>query len=116
MTEETSVIERLAEQVEHRYAELNAQLADPEVINNRSLYTQVARDHGALEQAHALAQEYRKELSDTAGAEELLAGDLDGDERKEFQDMVSKSRVRWQSWPSSCASRWSRATPTTPRT
>jgi peptide chain release factor 1 len=95
---ESTVIERLIEQIEQRYGELTEQLADPGVLADRSRYTEVARGHRELSEAHRLAQEYRRAESDAAGAEELLGGDgsLDSDERKEFQDELSQARARME--------------------
>jgi peptide chain release factor 1 len=91
------MIERLVEQIEERYRELNEQLADPEVMADRARYTSLARSHRELEVAHRLAEEYRHAKSDVAGAEELLEGGdggLDPTERKELQDLVTGSRKR----------------------
>jgi peptide chain release factor 1 len=95
---ESTVIERLIEQIEQRYAELNEQLADPGVMADRTRYTEVARNHRELSAAHALAQEYRHAESNAAGAEELLGGDgnLGAGDRKEFQDELSDSRARME--------------------
>ncbi len=93
------MIERLIQQVEQRYHELNEQLADPEAIADRQRYTGLARSHRELEQAHRLAEEYRRAESDAAGAEELLNGSdagPDPDEREELQQMVSTARHRME--------------------
>ena len=93
------MIERLIEQIEQRYQELTEQLADPETIADRERYTGLARSHRELEQAHRLAEEYRRAESDAAGAEELLNGadgELDPDEREELQEMVSTARQRME--------------------
>ncbi|MGH2978587.1 MAG: peptide chain release factor 1 [Solirubrobacterales bacterium] len=99
MATESTVIERLIEQIEQRYSELTEQLADPEVLADRARYTDVARGHRELSAAHALAQEYRRAESDAAGAEELLEGgdgSLDAGERKEFQDELTNARIRME--------------------
>jgi peptide chain release factor 1 len=93
------MIERLIEQIEQRYQELTEQLADPEMIADRARYTGVARSHRELEEAHRLAEEYRRAESDAAGAEELLQagnGEVDAAERSELQQMVSTARARMQ--------------------
>jgi peptide chain release factor 1 len=91
------MIERLIEQIEQRYRELTRQLADPEMIADRGRYTVLARSHRELEQAHRLAEEYRRAESDAAGAEELLQGsdgELDAREREELQQIVASARAR----------------------
>jgi peptide chain release factor 1 len=94
-----TVIERLVEQVEERFAELERQLADPDVMGDRKRYTELARSHRELQPAHRLVEEYRRAQSDAAGAEELLQGgdgSLEVTERKEFQDMAVAGRARME--------------------
>jgi peptide chain release factor 1 len=74
------MIEELVEQIESRFAELQRQMSDPEVISDRARYAQVGREYRELESAHALASEYRKLLNDLEGARELLAEDGDDPE------------------------------------
>jgi peptide chain release factor 1 len=93
------MIEKLIQQIEQRYQELTEQLADPETIADRARYTSLARSHSELEQAHKLAEEYRRAESDAAGAEELLQsgnGELDASERSELQEIVSTARTRME--------------------
>src|SRR4051812_19256041 len=94
MAAESQVIERLAEQVEQRYQELNEQLVDPETMADRARYTDVARRHRQLKEAHRIVENYRRAMSDAAGAEELLGGDgtLEPEERREFQELVAASQ------------------------
>jgi peptide chain release factor 1 len=99
MATESTVIERLIEQIEQRYAELTEQLADPEVMADRNRYTEVARGHRELAAAHGLAQEYRRAENDAAGAEELLEGgdgSLEAADRREFQEELSTARARME--------------------
>jgi len=96
---ESTVIERLIEQIEQRYAELNDQLADPDVMADRARYTEVARAHRDLSAAHALAEEYRRAESDASGAEELLEGGdgaLEAADRREFQEELTTARARME--------------------
>jgi peptide chain release factor 1 len=67
------VIESLVEQIEARFAELEAQMADPEVIGDRERYADVGREYRELQSAHAFALEYRTLRDDLDGARELLA-------------------------------------------
>ena len=78
------MIERLVEQIESRFAELSAQMSDPEVIGDQRRYAEVGRAYRALEQAHRLAQEWRRATDDAAGARELLAEDGDDPELREM--------------------------------
>jgi peptide chain release factor 1 len=76
------MIDQLVEQIEERHAELERQMSDPEVIADRDRYAEVGRAYRELEQAHRLANEYRKLLDDLEGARELLAEDGDDPELK----------------------------------
>jgi peptide chain release factor 1 len=74
------MIEKLVEQVEERFAELQRQMSDPEVISDRERYADVGRQYSELESAHELAVEWRRLAGDLEGAEELLAEDGDDEE------------------------------------
>jgi peptide chain release factor 1 len=67
------VIEALIEQIEARFAELEAQMADPDVIGDRERYAEVGRDYRELGAAHVLVAKYRTLSDDLEGARELLA-------------------------------------------
>jgi peptide chain release factor 1 len=86
-----TVIERLVEQVEERYRELEQQLADPETMADRSRYADVARSHRELGDAHELARQYRIAESNAAGAQELL-----DEGEKEFQDELVSARAQME--------------------
>jgi peptide chain release factor 1 len=78
------VIQQLVDQIETRFGELSAQMADPEVIGDRQRYAEVGRAYRALEAAHELAVEYRHLADDAAGARELIAEGLDDDDTREI--------------------------------
>jgi peptide chain release factor 1 len=67
------MIEDLVDQVETRFAELEAQLGDPEVIADRERYAEAGRAYRQLQPAARLAEQWRRAQDDAAGAEELLA-------------------------------------------
>ena len=50
------MIEQLVEQIEARFAELERQMSDPEVIGDRERYAATGREYAKLEQAAKLAQ------------------------------------------------------------
>jgi peptide chain release factor 1 len=85
------VIEELVEQIEGRYAELERQMSDPEVIGDRARYAEVGREYRDLEPAYRLTLEYRKLRDDFEGARELLAED--GDD-PELRRVVSEAPAR----------------------
>ena len=53
------MIEKLAEQVEDRFAELERQMSDPEVIAERERYAEVGRAYRELQPAHELVERWR---------------------------------------------------------
>src|SRR5436190_10609484 len=78
------MIQQLVDQIEARFAELQAQMTDPAVINDRERYADVGRAYRRLEPAHQLAVEYRHAVDDAAGARELLSEDGDDPELREL--------------------------------
>ena len=84
------MIEKLVDQIEARFAELSAQMSDPEVIGDRQRYVEVGRAYSALEPAHELSVEYRRAVDDAAGARELL----DDAEDAEMREMLQASEAR----------------------
>jgi peptide chain release factor 1 len=85
------MIEKLVEQVEERFAELQRQMSDPEVIGDRERYAEVGREYRELEAAHELAAQWRQLSGDVEGAEELLAEDGDDEE---LRRLVSEAPER----------------------
>jgi peptide chain release factor 1 len=85
------VIDSLVEQIEARFAELEAQMSDPEVIGDRARYADVGREYRELQPAHVLAGEYHVLKDDLEGARELLAED--GDD-PELRKLVEESPLR----------------------
>jgi|SRR6187549_488313 len=85
------MIESLVEQIEARFAELEAQMSDPEVIGDRARYAAVGREYRELGPAQALASEYRTLKDDLEGARELLA---EGGEDPELRALVEEAPAR----------------------
>jgi peptide chain release factor 1 len=81
------VFESLVEQIETRFAELERQMSDPEVIGDRERYAEVGREYRELQPARELAARWRTLGNDLEGARELLAEDGDDPElRKLVED------------------------------
>ncbi len=78
------MIDELVDQIESRFAELERQMSDPEVIADRERHAQVGREYKDLQEAHDLSAEYRKLRDDLEGARELLAEDGDDPELKQL--------------------------------
>ena len=77
-----SMIEQLVEQIEARFAELEAQMSDPEVIGDRERYAEVGREYRELGPARELSGEYATLRDDLEGARELLEEGEDPELRK----------------------------------
>jgi peptide chain release factor 1 len=85
------MIEELVKQIETRFAELGAQLTDPEVISDRERYAEVGRAYSQLEPAAKLAAQWRRARDDAEGAEELLR---DEGEDSELREELSDANAR----------------------
>jgi peptide chain release factor 1 len=85
------MIENLVEQIEARFAELEREMSDPEVIADRERYAQVGREYHELEPAAKLAGDWRRAADDAAGARELIGED--GDD-PELREMLATSQRR----------------------
>jgi peptide chain release factor 1 len=76
------MIEQLVEQIDARFAELEGQMSDPEVIADRERYAEVGREYRELQEGHQLAAEWRTLKDDLEGARELLEEGEDAEMRK----------------------------------
>jgi peptide chain release factor 1 len=86
------MMDELISQIETRFADLQQELADPEVINDRERFTAASRAYAELEPAAKLASEYRRAVDDAEGARELLAEDGDDPELRALLD-GSRERI-----------------------
>ena len=78
------MIESLVEQIESRFAELQRQIVDPEVIGDRRRGADAGREYRQLEPAAKLAAEWRRTRDDAEGAQELLDEAADDPEAREL--------------------------------
>jgi peptide chain release factor 1 len=85
------MIESLVEQIEARHAEVQAQMADPEVISDRERYAEAGRLFNQLAPAAKLAEEWRRAQDDAEGAQELLA---EGGDDAELRELLESARAR----------------------
>jgi peptide chain release factor 1 len=84
------VIEQLVEQIQARFADLEAQMSDPEVISDRERYAEVGREYRELRRAQELAGEYATLKDDLEGARELLEEDEDAEMRKVVEEAPAR--------------------------
>ena len=85
------MINDLVDQIEARFAELQRELSDPEVIGDRERFRAASKAYSELERPAQLAAEYRRAIDDAEGARELLSED--GDD-PELRTMLEDSRRR----------------------
>jgi peptide chain release factor 1 len=76
------LLEQLVTQIEERFADLERQMSDADVIADRERYAEVGRQYRTLEPAHELAKEWRRWTSDAEGAREMLAEEDDAETRE----------------------------------
>ncbi len=84
------MIEQLVGQIEARYADLSAQLSDPEVVADNRRRAEAGRAFAHIEPAARLAEEWRRAADDAAGARELL----DEADDAEVRDMLAAAESR----------------------
>jgi peptide chain release factor 1 len=80
------MIERLVEQIEARFSELESQMSDPAVISDRERYAEVGREYRELQPAQELAGEFATLKDDLEGARELLEEAEDTEMRKVVEE------------------------------
>jgi peptide chain release factor 1 len=90
-----AAIDNLIDEIERSYEELNAQLADPEVLGDRGRYAGIARKHAELQQVYELARRFREAERTVADAEGLLGEESSDAEMRDFaQDELGEGRRR----------------------
>ena len=83
------MIEELVERIEARFAQLEADLADPAVIGDRAAFEKASRAYSELEEPARLAREWRRAHGDQQGAREMLADGEDPELRQMEADATA---------------------------
>jgi peptide chain release factor 1 len=84
------LVERLVEQIEQSFAEVERELSDPEIANDRERYAPLGRRHKELSEAHALGLRWREARAAIDDARELLAaGEADAEMRGFYEDEIT---------------------------
>ena len=90
-----ATIDDLISEIERSYADVTAQLADPEVLGDRARYADAARAHAELAPVHELTQRYREAERTVVDAEGLLGDEATDAEMRAFaQDELVEGRRR----------------------
>ncbi len=69
---------------ENRFEELTQRLTEPDVINNRELYSKILQEHAELAEIADTYKTYKKCVEERDGAREMMEGPMD----PEFKEMV----------------------------
>jgi peptide chain release factor 1 len=85
------MIDDLVAQIESRFAELQRELSDPDVIGDRDRFRTASKAYSELEPAAKLAAEYRRAADDAEGAQELLSEDGDDPELRTMLETARQS-------------------------
>jgi len=89
------MIEKLITEIEEKYNQLNDELSDPAVIDDRQHYAELAKAHSDLQPAYQLVRQYREAEASMAEAEELLSadGEVEQEMREFLKEEISTSRA-----------------------
>ena len=85
-----SMIERLVEQIEARFADAEREMSDPEIFGDRKRAAAAGRNFRQLEIAVKLAEQWRRAVDDEAGAREMLEEGEDA----EVREMLGAARAQ----------------------
>jgi peptide chain release factor 1 len=88
------MIEQLVEQIEARFAEVQRELSDPEVIGDQRRFADAGRAYAKLDTAAKLAERWRRARDDAAGARELIAEDGSDPEPREMLATATEEIAR----------------------
>jgi peptide chain release factor 1 len=85
------MIERLVADVEDKYDQLTAELADPAIFDEPARYAEVSKAHADLAEAHRLAEAFRRAQEAEADAQTLLE---EGGLEPEMRDFLLEERQK----------------------
>jgi peptide chain release factor 1 len=89
------MIDRLAAEIEEKYAALTEDLADPDILRDQARYAELSKAHADLEEAYRLAVDYRQTRTALAEAEAMLAeGGLDPDMKEYLAEEKAAAREK----------------------
>src|SRR6476619_7130239 len=87
-------MERLVEEIERSFAEVEERLKDPEVLVDPRQLADLGRRHRRLSEAHALASAYREARQQIDEAGEMLESESDSETRSYLQSELEAARER----------------------
>lgn len=82
---------------ENRFEELTQRLTEPDVINNRELYSKILQEHADLAEIVDTYKTYKKCVEERDGAREMMEGPMDSEfkemVRQEFEEKTEECQV-----------------------
>lgn len=82
------MLDKLITEIEEKYNQLNEELSEPGVHDDRQRYAELAKAHSDLQPAFELVRQYREAETSLAEAEEMLAGD--GEVEQEMREFLKE--------------------------
>jgi peptide chain release factor 1 len=86
-------MERLVEEIERAYADVEQRFGDPEVIGDPRQLAEAGRQHARLQTAHGLAVRWRTAREQVADAAELLQDESDAEGREYLMAQLEEGRA-----------------------
>jgi len=88
------MIEKLIKEIEDKYEQLNQELSDPGVHDDRQHYAELAKAHSDLQPAYDLVRKFREAEASMTEAEEMLGadGEVEPEMREFLKEELFKSR------------------------
>ena len=77
-----------------RYRDLETQLGDPAVVGNRTVYTRLAKEHGALARQIKPYIEYKKIVEDLVQAEAMASAETDAEMKQYAQQELAELQAQ----------------------
>ncbi|MBI5869544.1 MAG: peptide chain release factor 1 [Actinobacteria bacterium] len=82
------MLDKLITEIEEKYNQLNDELSEPGVHDDRQRYAELAKAHSDLQPAYDLVRQYREAETSLAEAEEMLGGD--GEVEQEMREFLKE--------------------------
>jgi peptide chain release factor 1 len=82
------------DEIEKNFNELEEKLSQPDVLRDRQLYAELARNHAELAQVVNLTREYRSALNEAREAREMLEEETDPEMQRFLRDSLQEAEGR----------------------
>jgi peptide chain release factor 1 len=82
------------ETIKHRYAEVEQQITDPEIISDMKRYVKLNQEYKSLQKLVATFQEYKNAVDNIETGKEMLADESDEEMREMAREEIEESEKR----------------------